>query len=126
MKAAGLIGVLLALLAGYVAYNAQLTRSGTAAAGSPQETIDLTSIRTALMEIAQAERLYVSAHGIYGTLAELRGEGAPGLGDDRRGYAFQVQPNGSRGFTVTAAPSDTGRSGWPTLTIDETMQIASR
>jgi hypothetical protein len=125
MRAAGFIGVILALGAALLVYNAQLTQSGVAATSSPQAQIDVTGIRASLLEIGQAQRLYVVGHGAYGTLAELRADGAPELGGDRRGYAFEVATNGTQGFKVTATPTDPDKAGWPTLTIDETMQIAS-
>ena len=127
MKAtAGFLGIVLALGAGFYLYNAQLTRGAGAGAPSPQEQIDVTAVRMALLEIAQAERTYVAAHGTYGTLEQLRGEGAPALGTDRRGYAFRLETNGSQGFTATATPTDANTPGWPTLSIDASMQIAER
>lgn len=126
MKAtAGILGIVLALGAALYVYNAQLTRN-SASVASPQEQIDVTGIRMALLEIGQAERNYVAAHGTYGTLEQLRAEGAPALGTDRRGYAFQLQLNGSQGFTATATPIDSNRQGWPTLSIDASMQVAER
>lgn len=125
MKAAGLLGVVLALGAALYVYNAQLTRGG-ASAVSPQEQIDVTGIQMALREIAQAERIYAAAHGTYGTLEQLRADGAPGLGTDRRGYTFQLEVNGSQAFTATATPTDSNKKGWPTLSIDASMQIAER
>ena len=124
MKAtAGFLGVVLALGGALYIYNTQLTRAGGASAASPQEQIDVTGIRMALLEIAQAERTYVTAHGMYGTLEQLRAEGAPALGTDRRGYTFQLELNGSQNFKATAVPADSSRQGWPTLTIDASMQI---
>ena len=67
MRTTGFVGLLLALAAGYFIYSAQLGRTSSAGA-SPQQTIDLTAIRSALFEIGQAQRLYVNAHGAYGTL----------------------------------------------------------
>jgi hypothetical protein len=125
MRAIGFIGVLIALGAGYIVYNAQLTRSN-AVTVSPQAQIDLTGIRSSLMAIGQAQRMYVNAHGAYGTLEQLRADGPPELGTDRRGYAFAIETNGAQSFRVTARPTDPDKSSWPTLTIDETMQIASR
>jgi hypothetical protein len=122
----GLIGALIALGAGYFVYNAQLTQSGPAMTASPREQIDVMSIRTALLEIGQAERQYVNAHGAYGTLDQLRADGPPELGTDRRGYVFVVEPNGAQSFRATGKPADPARSDWPTLTIDETMQITSQ
>lgn len=127
MKAtAGFLGIVLALGTAFYLYNAQLSRSGGSTGASPQEQIDVTGIRMALLEIGQAQRTYVAAHGTYGTLEQLRAEGAPALGTDRRGYAFQMELNGSQGFTATAAPTDPSKPGWPTLSIDASMQIAER
>lgn len=124
MKAiAGFLGLVLAAGTAFYLYNAQLTRAGSSGTASPQEQIDLTAIRMALTEIAQAQRTYVAANGTYGTLEQLRAGGAPGLGTDRRGYTFQLETNGSQGFTATARPADPGS---PTLSIDASMQIAER
>ena len=123
MKAAACLGVVLALGAALYVYNAQLTR-GAGPAASPQEQIDVTGIRMALLEIAQAERTYVAAHGAYGTLDQLRAEGAPALGTNRRGYAFELELNGAESFKATATPTDPNRRGWPTLSVDPSMQVA--
>lgn len=125
MRAIGLISVILALGIGYFVYNAQLAQPGAATA-TPQQQIDVTGIRASLLEIGQAQRLYVNAHGAYGTLDQLRADGPAELGIDRRGYAFDVEPNGAQGFKATARPSEADKASWPTLTIDETMQITSR
>lgn len=124
--AAGFLGIVLALGAALYIYNAQLTRGVSTSATSPQEQVDVTGIRMALLEIAQAERNYVAAHGTYGTLEQLRAEGAPALGTDRRGYTFQLDLNGSQAFRATATPTDSAKQGWPTLSIDASMQIAER
>ena len=125
MKAtAGFLGIILAMGAALYVYNTQLTHAGGGTT-PPQEQIDVTGIRMALLEIGQAERTYVAAHGTYGTLEQLRAEGAPALGTDRRGYAFQLELSGS-GFTATATPTDPAKKGWPTLSIDASMQIAER
>ena len=128
MKAtAGFLGIVLALGAALYVYNAQLGR-GTAAgsATSPQEQIDVTGIRMALLEIAQAQRNYVAAHGTYGTFEQLRAEGAPALGSDRRGYTFELELNGSQSFKATATPTDPNKKGWPTLSVDPSMQVGER
>jgi len=126
MKAAGFLGIVLALGTALYVYNAQLTSAGGTNTASPQEQIDVTGIRMALLEIAQAERTYVAAHGTYGTLEQLRAEGAPALGTDRRGYTFQLELNGSQAFKASAVPTDSNKQGWPTLTIDASMQIGER
>jgi hypothetical protein len=124
--AAGFLGVVLALGVALYLYNAQLASTVAPGAATPQEQIDITSIRMALLEIATAQRTYVAAHGTYGTLEQLRADGAPALGTDRRGYTFQLDVNGSQAFTATARPIDSNMKGWPTLSIDASMQIAER
>jgi hypothetical protein len=125
MKAtAGFLGIVLALAAALYVYNAQLTRSTGGSTASPQEQIDVTGIRMALLEIAQGERNYAAAHGTYGTFEQLRAEGSPALGEDRRGYTFQLELNGSQSFKATATPTDSNKQGWPTLSIDASMQVA--
>ena len=127
MKAtAGFLGIVLAMGAALYLYNAQLTSAGGGTAAPPQEQIDVTGIRMALLEIGQAQRTYVAAHGAYGTLEQLRAEGAPALGVDRRGYSFQLDLDGSQSFKATATPTDPQKQGWPTLTIDASMQVAER
>jgi hypothetical protein len=123
--AAGFLGIVLALGAALYVYNAQVAPGGAGTA-SPQEQIDVTGIRMALLEIGQAERTYVAAHGAYGTFEQLRADGAPALGTDRRGYAFRLELNGSQSFKATATPTDSTKQGWPTLSIDASMQIAER
>ena len=109
---------------GYFLYNRQLTGAAMGAA-SPQEHIDVTAVKASLLEIGQAQRIYVNAHGAYGTLDQLRADGPPHLGSERRGYVFRIEPRGAAGFQATASPADATK-GWPTLSIDETMQVATR
>jgi hypothetical protein len=82
------------------------------------------SIRTALLEIGQAERQYVNAHGAYGTLDQLRGW-PPELGTDRRGYVFVVEPMAPRASRPSAAVwTRASRTG--DLDDRRTMQVTSR
>jgi hypothetical protein len=37
-----------------------------------------------------------------------------------------VVVDGNQGFTVTATPSDPNKTGWPTLAMDQTMQVTQR
>jgi hypothetical protein len=127
MKAtAGFVSIVLALGVAFYVYNAQLTRPGGGGTVSPREQIDVTGIRMALLEIGQAQRTYSAAHGTYGTFEQLRAEGAPALGSDRRGYGFALELNGSASFKATATPTDSNKKDWPTLSIDASMQVAER
>jgi hypothetical protein len=103
-----------------------LTLGCTSQPGPPQQQIDVVGIRSELLAIGQAEGHYLVAHSTYATLDELRQESLLTGGADRRGYVFNVAVNGSQGFTVIATPSDASKKDWPTLAMDQTMQITER
>ncbi len=105
---------------------AVLTSCSGKAAPPPQQQIDVVSIRSELLTIGQAERQYFVAHSTYGTLDDLEREQLLTGGANRRGYTFTVEPDGTQGFTATATPEDPGKQNWPTLSIDQTMQVTQR
>ena len=117
--------LLIALGGGYVAYTNSLARSGATNA-PPQQQIDLVAVRTNLLNIGQAERSYLAAHGTFASIEELHREGPPVLPIEHRGYVFSVVVDGARSFKATATPVDPNKPGWPTLVIDETMTITQR
>ena len=92
----------------------------------PQQQVDVVGIRSELLTIGQAERQYLVAHGTYGTLDDLQQDHLLTGGANRRGYEFSAQIDGGQGFTVTATPSDPDKQHWPTLVIDQTMQVNQR
>ena len=122
---ATIVGLLIALGVGYFVYMKSLTSAGVTEA-PPQQTIDVTDIRSNLMTIGQAERIYVTNHGTYGTIEQLNQDGPPMLPTENRGYVFSATPNGATSFKVTATPTDPNKPGWPTLVITETMTVTER
>lgn len=120
-----MVGLLIALGVGYFVYTRSLTSSGVAQT-PPQETIDVVGIRTHLLNIGQAERTYLAAHGAYGTIEQLQADGPASLGAEQRGYVFTAAPDGARSFTATATPADPNKVGWPILVIDETMTVTQK
>jgi hypothetical protein len=94
--------------------------------GSPQEQIDVVSIRQQLLMIGQAERQYQATHGTYATLEQLQQEDLLPGGTELRGYLFSAVADGTRGFAVTATPTDPNKVDWPVLEIDERMQVNER
>ncbi len=121
-KAAGLLGVVLALGVGFFIFKTQMSTGPTGA--PPRETIDVTGVESDLLGIAQAERVYLASHGSYASLEELQQDGSLTFsGANRRGYAYSVEVDDGRHFKVTAAPSDPAKKDWPTLSIDDTMQV---
>ncbi len=98
----------------------------SAPAPPPQQQIDVVGIRSELLAIGQAERQYFVSHSAYGTLDDLTQDKLLTGGADRRGYTFAIDVDGSRGFTATATPQDPDKQNWPTLVIDQTMQVTQR
>ena len=127
MRGAALIlGLVLTLGGGYFVYETQLTQL-TSLQVSPAQQVDVVGVRSDLLVIALAERQYATANGAYATVDRLQQEGLIGFsGTDRRGYTYVAEVDGSRHFTITAAPSARDKTGWPTLCIDETMQVSQR
>jgi hypothetical protein len=113
---------LVALGVGYFVYNKSLTSVG-GTQKPPLETIDVIDIKTNLQNIGQAERMYLNAHGAYGTLEQLNQEGAPALPAENRGYVFTVVADGARSFRAVATQTDPNKTGWPTLVMDEAMVV---
>jgi hypothetical protein len=68
----------------------------------------------------------MATRGAYATLEQLESEGLLVGGTERRGYRFTAQIDGTIGFTITAEPIDPYKADWPTLTIDETMEIVGQ
>ena len=103
-----------------------LTLACTSQPAPPQQQVDVVGIRAELLAIGKAEGNYLVTHSTYATLEQLQQDSLLTGGADRRGYVFSVAVNGSEGFTVTAAPSDADKKGWPTLAMDQTMQVTER
>jgi hypothetical protein len=125
MRVAGsLLALLVVLDIGYFIFKTQFAkapREGTA----PMEQIDVIGVTTDLQAIAQAERMYLASHGAYATVDQLRQEGSVTFSpSNRRGYNYVADLDDGQHFKVTARPVDPSKQGWPTLTIDETMQVS--
>jgi hypothetical protein len=86
--------------------------------------IELVGVKTDLVSLGQAERIYLASHGTYASLDQLREEGSISFsGADRRDYKYSVEVDGGQHFKITAEPSSPAE-GWPTLSIDENMEVA--
>jgi hypothetical protein len=124
-KVGGLLGIVIALGVGYFVFKSQVTTGPTGGA-PPQEVIDTVGVRNDLLAIAQAERMYMASHGSYATLDQLQQDGAINFsGTNRRGYHYRAEISGER-FRIVATPADPAKSTWPTLAIDETMQVTQQ
>jgi len=127
MKAtAGILGLVIVLAVGYFLFKTQLTQLPSGS-GSPKEVSDVVGIKNDLLAIAQSERLYLAAHGTYATIDQLQQDGSLAFsGTNHRGYNFVGDIDDGQHFRITARPSDPAKQGWPTLSIDETMQVTQQ
>jgi len=127
MKTAGMLLSLVVVLAvGYYFYTSQVA-SGPASQVAPKELIDVVGVKSDLLSIAQAERLFLAANGNYGNFEQLQQDGSITFSAmNRRSYNFVVESNGTEGFKATATPADPSKRDWPVLSIDETMQLTQR
>ncbi len=120
----GLIGLLIVLGIGYFIYSSQI---GKVVDDKPAiQQINLTAIRSDLLSLGQAERLYYAANGSYGTFEQLRSSNIMSSipGGNRSGYRYTAEVDGSSHFRITANPPDSSNDELPTYSIDETMQIS--
>jgi hypothetical protein len=119
-----LVALLIAVVLVLAAYRYYFTRSQPAGSGTvPTQAISITGVKNDLVAIAQAERVYFSSRGSYAALDELISTGALKLAKpERDGYSYSVEVT-SNGFIATAQYRGPAGLHYPTLTIDQTMQI---
>jgi hypothetical protein len=90
------------------------------------QAVSLTGVRADLLQIAQAERMNMASNGHCASLDELISSNALSMSrPERDGYTYSVDCS-STAFSVTAshAPASPGSPfRYPTLTIDQTMQV---
>jgi len=127
MKAAGtVLGLVIVLAIGYFVFKTQFTL-GPAGGAPPKQVIDVVGVKNDLVAIAQAERMYMASHGAYAALEQLQEDGALTFsGTNRRGYNYVAEVEDGLHFRITASPADPAKEGWPTLSIDETMQVSQQ
>lgn len=98
------------------------TYEGTA----PTQAISLTGVSSDLLQIAQAEQVYIATNGACASLEDLRSANSLSLSNNERdGYAYAVECSGAE-FSVTArhAPAPAGSPvRYPNLVIDGSMQL---
>jgi hypothetical protein len=125
MKVVGSLLALLTVLAiGYFIFKTQFA-NGPQQGAPPMEQIDVIGVTTDLQAIAQAERMYLASHGAYAGVDQLQQEGSITFSpSNRRGYNYVADLDDGQHFKVTARPVDPSKQGWPTLAIDETMQVS--
>jgi len=127
MKAAGgVLGLVIVLAIGWFLVKSQFT-SGPTGGAPPKEVIDVVGVKNDLLAIGQAERMYLASHGSYASVDQLQQDGALSFsGTNRRGYNYTADVDDGQHFRITATPSDPAKASWPTLSVDENMQVTQQ
>jgi hypothetical protein len=121
-----LLGLLIVAAIIWFVIKPQFTH-GPAGGASPKKLIDVVGVKTDLMVIGKAEQLYLAVHGSYASLEQLEQDGEIAFsGTDRRGYNYTAEINDGQHFKISASPSAPDKQGWPTLWIDQTMEVAQQ
>jgi hypothetical protein len=120
----GFLGLVAALAVGMYIYAKQAqSTSAAAGANNPKAAVNITGVRTDLMNIAQAERGYFASEGKYASLDELISSRSITVSRQRPPYTYEVE-TGSNGFRVIATRSGDDASGMPAqLSVDQDMQF---
>jgi hypothetical protein len=125
-KVGALLGLIIAVAVVYFLVKSQYTQGPTGGA-PPQQTIDVVGVKNDLLAIGQAERMYLASHGTYASLEQLQQDGDLQFsGTSRRGYNYTAEVSGGEHFRIVATPADPAKAGWPTLAIDDTMQVTQQ
>jgi hypothetical protein len=124
MRAAGsILGLVIVMAIIWFVVKSQVSQ-GPTSGQPPKEVIDVVGVKSDLLAIAQAERMYLASHGSYVSVDELQQDGSITFsGANRRGYSYTAEVDDGQHFKITAQPTDPAKAGWPTLSIDETMQV---
>lgn len=124
MKAAGsVLGLVIVVAIGYWVYKAELAPGPQGGTPALQQA-DIAGVTSDLASIGQAERLYLASHGSYASLDQLQQEGSIPFGGSRHGYNYSVEVQGAEHFKAVAVPAGAAKAGWPTLSVDETLQVS--
>jgi hypothetical protein len=122
-----LVGLLVGAALLFVVYQFSLKRMPSTDGGTAAtQAISLTGVRTDLLQIAQAERLYIATNGQCASLDELISSNSLSMTrTERDGYSYAVECSGV-GFAAAAhhLPAPAGSPiRYPNLAVDSSMQV---
>jgi hypothetical protein len=128
MKAAGgVLGLVIVLAIVWFVVRSEFATGPGGTVEPPAETINTAGVRSDLLSIAQAERMYMASHGSYVSIDDLQQDGSLSFsGAGRRGYTYTSEVDDGQHFKITGTPSDPAKAHWPTISIDESMQITQQ
>jgi hypothetical protein len=119
-----LLGLLVAAAVAVGFYYFYFTKTGPeGGTAGAIEAISTTAVKNDLNGIAQAERMYFTQNGRYAAWEELLSTGTLRMEKpERQNYVYTIEVSGN-GFTVTARHAGPAELNYPTLVIDQTMEI---
>lgn len=118
-----LAGLLVVALIAAFAYKLYFTKSSASETTTPAQTINVVGVKTDLLAIGQAERLYQAEHGSYGSMDDLASSGAMNVPKSGRGgYTYEVDASGD-GFQAIARCPAEADPGCTSFSIDQTMTV---
>jgi hypothetical protein len=119
-----LASILVVALIAALIYKFYFTQGQQAGAiAHPQQTFDVIGVKSDLMAIGQAERIYQTDHNSYGSLDELVSSGAmtlPKTGRD--GYTYEAEASTDTFRVLARCPAATA-PGCTNYAIDQTLEI---
>ncbi|MGA9884550.1 MAG: hypothetical protein WBQ34_12600 [Candidatus Acidiferrales bacterium] len=121
---ASLAGLLVVAFIAVLTYKFYFTKSGMlTSASTPAQTIDVVGVKSDLLAIGQAERLYQAQHGSYASMDDLVSSGAMSLRkSERDGYTYDVNASTDSFQAVAHCPAYTNPK-CTNYSIDQTMEI---
>jgi hypothetical protein len=127
MRALGsVLGLLMVVVIAGLTYKFYFQKSlSVDGAAKPAEAIDVAGVKSDLLAIAQAERLYQVQHDSYGSMDDLLSSGAMSMRKSGRGgYTYDVSTSADSFQVVAHCPVQT-TPGCTGYSIDQTMEIQS-
>jgi hypothetical protein len=124
MKAGlGLAGLIITVAIGYMIYSSQLQQSANEMPLTQQASS--IAVRSDLLSLGKAEKLYWAANGSYASLEQLQSSKVMSpVPSGRAGYDYSIEIDGAAHFRITAVPTTPASPDLPTISIDETLQWA--
>lgn len=118
-----LISLVIILAVAFAVYYGYVKRVQSPGSTVPTQAVSLTGVQNDLLAIAQAERMYFAEHASYASLNELVSSGTLSTTQNGRdGYTYSVDTS-ANAFVVTARYSGSSDGQYPTLRVDQTMEI---
>jgi hypothetical protein len=118
-----LAGLLFVLAIGFYIYKMQIQQGQVN--GEPiTQQISTAAIKTDLLSLGKAEKLYLAINGRYGTIGQLKKSGVmSSIPEGWQGYVYEAEVEGAEHFRIVARPLN---PDLPAFSVDETMDISQR